>query len=42
MTEILVLALANFSNPFIIEIDALRVGFGVVLTQGEGPISYFT
>ena len=42
MTEIPVLALPNFSKPFIIKTDASGVGLGVVLTQGEGPISYFS
>lgn len=42
MTETPVLALPNFSKPFIIETDALGIGLGVVLTQGEGLIAYFS
>ena len=36
-----VLAVPNFSQPFIIETDAYYNGIGVVLMQNRRPISYF-
>ena len=42
MTEISVLVMPDFSKPFIIETDAFGTGLGGVLTQGEGPIAYFS
>ena len=42
MTEIPILALPHFSKSFIIETDASRTSLGAVLTQGEGPIAYFS
>ena len=42
ITQVLVLALLNFSKPFIIEVDASGHGVGVVLRQGEQPISFLS
>lgn len=42
MANVPLLALPNFSQPFIIEIDALRYGLGAVLMQNQQPIAYFS
>lgn len=42
MTTPPVLALPNFSLPFIIETDASRVGIGVVLMQQGHPIAFLS
>lgn len=36
------LALPDFSQPFIIESDASRIGSGVVFSQNQQPIAYFS
>lgn len=42
MTSGPVLALLDFSQPFIVESDAFGIGLGAVLMQGERPISFFS
>jgi hypothetical protein len=37
-----VLALPDFTQPFIIECDACGIGIGVVLSQNNHPIAYFS
>lgn len=37
-----VLALPNFSQPFIVETDASFKGIGVVLTQGGRPLAFLS
>jgi hypothetical protein len=36
------LQLPDFNKRFIIDCDASRTGFGVVLHQGDGAIAYFS
>ena len=40
MSTCLVLALSYFSQPFVLECDALGEGIGVVLMQNKHPIAY--
>ena len=42
MISLPVLALPNFERPFEIETDASRVGVGVVLTQMNKPIAFYS
>ena len=37
-----ILALPNFTIPFVVESDAFNEGIGVVLTQGGRPTAYFS
>jgi len=36
------LALPNFTQPFVLEIDASGAGIGVILSQNDHPIAYFS
>ena len=42
MKALPVLALLNFSKPYMMETNALRVGLGVVLMQDKRPTAYFS
>jgi hypothetical protein len=40
MSTCTILALPDFTQPFIVECDASREGIGVVLMQNRNPIVY--
>ncbi|KAJ0095754.1 hypothetical protein Patl1_15585 [Pistacia atlantica] len=42
MVDTPILALPNFSIPFVLENDALGVGIGVVLMQNHHPITFYS
>ena len=42
MTQASVLALSDFSKPFVIETDACDIGVRAVLTQGGRPLAYIS
>lgn len=42
MTITSVLALPDFSQPFVLQIDASGVGIGAILLQSNHPIAYFS
>lgn len=42
MTQTPVLLLPNFQAEFVVEIDILSVGVGVVLSQEGHPLAYFS
>lgn len=42
MTKVSILALPNFSLPFVVETDAPRVGLGAILSQQHRLIAFFS
>lgn len=42
MSDASILALLDFSQPFLLQTDASGVGMGVILSQGRKPIAFFS
>ena len=42
MVSLLILAMSNFLEEFIVETDALGIGIGAVLMQGGHPIAFIS
>ncbi|KAK9211844.1 hypothetical protein WN943_001222 [Citrus x changshan-huyou] len=42
MSSVPVLAMPDFTKPFIVEIDASSFGLGAVLLQGQQPVAYYS